>query len=658
MVLAVPLLCAPLLAASGTAQVPVAPLPDDTMRLPDLIVTATRVPLPREALPTPVTVLTGEAIRQQGIRTVAEALQAVPSASIVQAGPAGAQTSLFLRGGQSGYVKVLVDGVAVNDAGGAIDLADLTTDQVDRIEVVRGPVSVLYGSDAVAGVVQIFTRRGTGAPALAASTLGGLGERRHEDQRYGTADAEASVAGSTGNMGYLVGASRSWNEGAYPFNSDRRIDVLNGRVDWTGRPGSWVTATARFSDSDTGFPTDGAGNLVDHNARLERRSLTAGLEAGGRLADRVAATVQLGLLDRHQSALDEPDGPADTLGVYASRLDGSIRRVSADARLDIDLPASIASLGVVVQDQRGSSAYTSESEWGPTEAHADFRRRNRGYYAQVLSEPLPGLHITAGVRLDDNDVFGTFLTQRLGLTYGLGATRVRAAAGRGFREPTFAESFGSGFGDHGNPALVPERSRSRELGIDQRLGDRLSLGATWFDQRFEDMIQYTFSTPDPADPNYFNVGAATASGLELSAEASHARISLAASYTRLRTRVVDPGLATDASFAEGESLIRRPAHSGSLTGRYRLPDGALGVIVNRVGAREDLDFAAGFPAPRVTLDPYTTVDLSAEHRVPAAVGPRWDVLLRVRNTFDARYEAVRGFPAPGRVISAGVRMRL
>jgi vitamin B12 transporter len=631
--------------------------PADTLLLPGLVVTATRVAVRPEALPTPVTVLDGAALRERGVRTVADALRTVPGAAIVQAGPRGGQTSLFLRGGQSGYVKVLVDGVPMNDPGGAIDLADLSTEQVDRIEIVRGPVSVLYGSDAVAGVVQVFTRRGHGNPSLSVTTTGGLGERRHEDGRYGAIDAAGTVTGAAGPVGYSVGGGRSWNDGAYPFNSDRRIDLLNARLDWSGRAGSGLSASARFSDSDTGLPTDGAGNLVDRNTRLERRTWTAGLEAGQRLSERVIARLQLGLLDRDQLAHDEPDSPADTLGTYASRLHSTVRRLGADARLDVDLPGVIASAGVAVHDQRGTTAYVSESEWGPYAAEARFQRRNRGYYAQLLGEPVAGLHLTAGGRVDDNQVFGTFRTYRLGFAYALGQARLRGALGRAFREPTFPESFGSGFGDRGNAALVPERSRSWEVGVDGHIVGPIHAGATWFDQRFRDMIQYTFATADPDDPNYFNVGAATARGLELTADAALGAVRLDGSYTWLRTRVVDPGLVTDASFIEGEALLRRPAHSAALTGRYRITGGALGLTVHRVGERQDMDFGAGFPAPRTTLPAYVTIDLSGEQRLPTATGTAWDLVFRVENALDARYEAVRGFPAPGRMIVLGLRLR-
>jgi vitamin B12 transporter len=635
----------------AAAQASPAPEPGDTIALPGLVVTATRVPLPREALPTSVTVLTGVELRERGVASVADALRTVPGVHVARAGQHGAQTSLFLRGGQSGYVKVLVDGVAVNDPGGAIDLADLTTDQVERIEIVRGPTSVLYGSDAVTGVVQIFTRRGGGAPTLAVTAAAGRGERRYEDGSFGTLEGDAALTGTAGGVGYMVGGGRSWSEGAYPFNSDRRHDGLNARLDWSAPWGTELSVTTRFTDSDTGFPTDGSGALVSPTARLERRALTTGLDAGHRLSDRVTVRGQLGLLDRSQLS---HDGPVDAGGdFYRHAID--LTRVSADVRLDLDLPRATASIGAGRQDQRGATDYRSRSQWGPFDADAEFSRRNLGYYAQLLSEPVSGLHLTVGGRLDDNQVFGTFHTYRLGAAYILGDTRLRAAAGRAFREPTFAESFGSGFGDTGNPGLVPERAASWEVGAEQRLGPVL-LGASWFDQGFQDLIQYTFTTDTPEDPNYYNVAAAEARGVELTAELEVGSLAIGASHTRLRTRVLDPGLATDAGFVQGQPLLRRPANSGSLTGRYRFHGGSFGLTLNAVGEREDLDFGAGFPAPRVTLPSYTTVDLAAEARVPLPAGPPSAVILRVENLLDADYEGIRGFPAPGRLISVGVRV--
>ena len=663
---------------SGTPAGPETPdtVPADTFALPGIVVTATRVPLAREAVPVPVTVWTREELEARGVRTVADALAATPAATIVRTGSRGSQTSLFLRGGESDYVKVLIDGVAVNDPGGAFDFADLSTDQVERIEVVRGPVSVLYGSDAVAGVVHVFTRRGAGSPTVTAQLTGGRGRERGpagsaggqpvEPGAYGMIDAEATVTGSAGDLAYTVGGSRSWSEGQYPFNNERGHTTGTARLAWSPGSDTELTVTTRYTDSRSHFPTDGTGALVDRNARLDRELWTTSATAGFRLHDQLHARVRAGLATRDQRSVDTPDGPADTLGTYASTLVWELSRRTVDARLDWEPPVTLAgrtvvSAGVAWEEADATRAYDAQSDFGPTAAEADYGRGTIGYYAQLLTRPVDRVHLTLGGRIDDSDTYGGFETFRAGATVEpIDGTRIRGAWGRGFKEPSFDQVFGSGFGDLGNPELDPERSRSWELGVEQslELGPvSATASATWFDQRFERLIQFTFSPPAAEDPNYFNVGAAASRGLELEVGGRAGAMAVTASYTHLKTEVLDPGLASDAGFVEGEPLLRRPASAGRVTARYAADEGAISLSVNAVGEREDLDFAAGFPAPRVTLPGYTTVDLSAERTLPLP-GPATTALLRVENALDAEYQSAAGFPGLGRVVRVGLRMRV
>ncbi|MFW6206243.1 MAG: TonB-dependent receptor plug domain-containing protein, partial [Gemmatimonadota bacterium] len=643
----------PLAILAAVAPAP-AQVPDsataDTFALPGIVVTATRVPTPVESLPTPATVWTGAELEAQGLGTVAEVLERSTAATVVRAGSPGAQTSLFLRGGESDYVKVLVDGVAVNDPGGAFDFADLSTALVERVEVVRGPVSVLYGSDAVTGVVHVFTRRGAGAPSVTSRLMAGAGtERAGPGTEPGTTpgtyelwEADAAVTGAAGDLAYTLGGARSWSGGLYPFNNDRDSRTGTVRLAWAPAAGTELTVSSRYTDSRSHFPTDGTGALVDTNAFLDRELWTTSLAAGLRLHDRVTARVQAGLATRAQTTVDEQDGPADTLGVFASDLAWDVTRRTLDARVDWMLPATRTSLGVAWEQAEAATTYTSTSDLGPFDADAEHRRATRGAYLQALARPVSGLDLTVGGRWDDSDTYGTFFTYRLGAVLEpVAGTRVRGALGRGFREPAFAEVFGSGFGDVGNPELEPERSRSRELGLEQELG-ATRLSVTWFHQRFERLVQYTAAPSEPDDPSYFNVGAAAARGLELEARSTLGRVVVGASYTYLDTEVLDPGLATDAGFLEGEPLLRRPRHAGEVTARARLDEGSLGLTANLAGAREDLDFGAAFPAPRVTLPGYTTLDLSAEHSVPMP-GPDAAVLLRVQNLLDADYQSIAGF---------------
>src|SRR5438309_1397382 len=213
-----PLLRLSLLASLATSGGLAAQGPDTVMLNP-VVVTATRFPRSAAGVPAAVTVLRGADLRAEGISTVFEALREVPGAAVVQTGSFGGQTSLFLRGGQSDYVKVLVDGVPVNQPGGSFDFANLTTDNVERIEVVRGPASVLYGSDAMTGVVQIFTRRTADAGSAEASFRGGT---------YGTLAADARASGGTETASYAVSVSRFESNGMHAVNNRYYNTVFSG----------------------------------------------------------------------------------------------------------------------------------------------------------------------------------------------------------------------------------------------------------------------------------------------------------------------------------------------------------------------------------------------------------------------------------------------
>lgn len=264
--------------------------------------------------------------------------------------------------------------------------------------------------------------------------------------------------------------------------------------------------------------------------------------------------------------------------------------------------------------------------------------------------------------MDDNEAFGTHDTYRLGASYRLPTgTRLKGSWGTAFKEPTFFENFATGF-VRGNPELEPETSESWELGVEQEwTAAGLSLSLTWFDQSFEDLIQFTSAPPAPDAPNYFNVAAADARGVEVGAELElPAETGLELSYTWLETDVEDAGFdqGPDAAFVEGDRLLRRPTHAARLGLHGPLPrDGSFRLDASWVGERDDRDFST-FPAERVVLDDYLRVD--AGLRLPllqaGSAGPGIEATLRVENLLDARYQEVRGFPASGRTLLAGAEV--
>ena len=627
--------------------------PKDSAVLAPVVVTATRLPQPAADVPAAVTVLRGADLRAKGIGTVLEALRDVPGAAVVQTGSFGGQTSLFLRGGQSNYVKVLVDGVPVNQPGGSFDFANLTTDNIDRIEVVRGPASVLYGSDAVTGVVQIFTRPGTGAPRgrAEASVRGGT---------YGTLVWDAAASGGTEAASYSISLSRFESDGTYPFNNRYHNTVFSGlaRVALPDRTDAKLTL--RYGDDMFHFPTNGAGVPVDHNQFTFGSGPTLGIDIGHYLAPRLEARLLLATNQTSGGFDNRPDSTAD--GSRFQSLD-DLRRSSADLRANWYLPSdAVVTVGTAVEQEHERSFNVCETSFGDcSTAPIDSSRWNTGYYTQLVTHVAAGVVLTTGARVDHNQRFGTYTTYRVGAVYRLRGTRLRATAGTGFREPTFIENYSTGF-SIGNPSLKPEHSRSWELGVEQQLGGgATTLSATFFDQRFVDMIDYNPGAPSGA-PNYYNVAAADANGVELGVRVAPTEpLSMAASYTYLHTDVTNPGFdpSSGALLAAGQPLTRRPKHSGRLDADYRVRSrSTVSVAVTYVGDRVDQDFST-FPFPRVSLPSYTRLDLATELDAlrPARGAPGLALSIRIENVLDHPYQEVKNFPARRRTLLFGGEVR-
>ncbi|MGH7584728.1 MAG: TonB-dependent receptor plug domain-containing protein [Gemmatimonadales bacterium] len=617
----------------------------------DIVVTANRLPLSAGSEPAAVTVLDGEELRRRGVRFVADALREVPSANVVSTGSWGGVSSLFMRGGESDYVKVLLDGVPLNAPGGAIDLAALTLDNIDRIEIVRGPASVVHGSDAVSGVVQLFSRRGGGPVAGAATITGGS---------YGTWVGEASATGGGSRVSASAGVSRTVTDGTYGFNSDFDNTVLSGRVGYAPAAATDIALAARWGDHSSHFPTDFAGLPVDSNQVTFERQLALSLDGGHRFSDLVEGRLALTFADADGGARNDSDSPGDTVGfAYASTQDRDASRLGADLRALLRPGAVITvSTGVALEREAESRTGESTSNFGSgafTEPDVPFdeSRTTASWYAQAAGDVLTPLTVTAGARVDDGD-FGSFFTWRLGASFRAAReTRLRGSVGTAFKAPSLAETFANSPFEVGNPELDPEQSRSWEVGVAQGLlAGVLTLEATWFDQHFKDLIQY--QTAAPGEPTYFNLGEASARGLEVGLRVRPtSSVAVSAAYTRLDTEVTESGGGGSVAFQPGEPLLRRPSDAGTL-GIDVWPAGAVraGARVTWVGSREDVDFNA-FPAERVTLGSDALVDLTLEVR-PATSFPL-AATLRLENALDEEYETIVGYPGRGRAVFLGVR---
>jgi vitamin B12 transporter len=613
-------------------------------------VTATRVPIRLDLVSSAVTVWTAAQLREAGYRTVAEVLRDTPAASVVASGSFGGQTSLFLRGGESDYVKVLLDGVVLNQPGGAFDFADLSLENVERIEIARGPGSVLWGSDAMSGVIQIFTRTGAGPAAVTAGAATGT---------YGASQYRATLAGSAGTLAYAAEAGRFTAEGLLPFNNRYEQSAGAARLRLTPDARTDLALAVRYADQAYHYPTDGAGHLVDSNTFRFERGPVWTLEAGYAVSSRLALRFAYGLKRAEQGIDDRADGPADTLGFFGFQSQDRVRRSTLGARADWRTGGGLVSVGVDLERQRLDGRSESQSEFGPFPDSLHARRRNDALYVQAFTGLERPLTVQAGARLDINEQYGRFVTVRGGAVYRLsGQNRLRASAGTGFKEPTFYENFAAGF-VRGNPDLAPERTRSWEVGLEHRVG-RATVSVTYFDQAFRDLIEYTGS-PAPGAPNYFNITGATADGAEAELRADVGRGWLAVfSYTYLDTRVTHAGFdaGPDAAFAPGRRLLRRPTDAAALQVHAPLgPRAHAALALRHMGARDDHDFTT-FPAARVTLPAMTRVDLSVAYDIPVASGIGLTLAARIENLFDDDTRDVANLPARGRVVTVGVSSRL
>lgn len=621
----------------------------EPVELEGLVVTANRWAQLQWTVASHVTVLEGDDLERAGVRFVADALRRAAGLAVARNGSFGAVTSVFLRGGESDHVLVLVDGVRVNEPGGRFDFGALAADNVERIEIVRGPGSALYGSGAVSGIVHVFTRRGAAGSRASASFGGGS---------FGARTWLGQLSGGSSALSYAFSLGRTDTDGILAFNNAFRRTTVTGRVH--GRPGRRTDAVValRYQDRRFHYPTDGAGAVVDRNAHSFGDALSVSVDAGHRWTDAFETRATLSLHDTDAGTHDASDGPADTLGFYGFRSLDDVRRATVDARAAWRPGdgGTVLAAGWEVEQQTIRGFNQSMSQYGASSGSTNNERWNRAAYAQ-LAWTRGGLALNGGGRAEDNERYGTALTWRAGAVWRASeasATRLRAQVGSGIKAPSFSEVYATGFVT-GNPDLKPERSTGVEAGLDHELaGGAARVSVTAFRHGYRDLIQYTPSPPVAGAPNFYNVAKARSRGVEAEAAVTTARLALAGSYSWTDAKIVDPG------FADEGPLLRRPAHAVAATASARVAGRlALDLNVRRVGERADMDFAV-WPAAPATLPAYVVLDLSAVLDVTTATRgrPGLELTLRAANLLDEDYQEAWGFRAPGRAFYVGGRVAI
>lgn len=631
---------AAVLACSTGARAQEEPDSLELIHMPPIVVTATRTAMPPGEVGTSITVVTREEIERRQYRTVLEALRGVPGVAVAQAGPGGV-ASAFLRGAAADHTLILLDGVELNDPSspnGAYDLANLLTESVERIEVVRGPQSPLYGSSAMGGVIQILTRRGEGPPAPTVMFEGGT---------HGAFQGTLGLAGSTGALAYTVALARRETDGVsaatagsgHAERDGQRVGALSGRLEWRPAAALVLGLSVRASNADTDRDQEGPGG-DDPNAVTEADEVALRVE--GRIATwggRWEGTISASLADHDRESRDEID-ERHPLDRSRGTFDG--RRWKVDWQNELALgEAQRLTFGVETERETAATTFASDGEFGPFESvFPEASARTTGAFVQHHARLGQAFFVTVGARVDDHSRFGSAATLRVTPTLHIETTgtRVKASYGTGFKAPTLFQLFDPQFGNDG---LEPEESDGWDAGLEQDLAaGRVRVGATAFATGFENLVGFEF--PE----GFRNVSAAATRGVEAWASMfPGAGIRLNGSYSFNDTE--------DESGGEdhGKPLLRRPRHQASLD--LGVPAGERGQIalgVRLMGEREDRDFSV-FPAERVTLDGYSLVRVAAS----------WDLTEtmrlfgRIENLLDEEYEEARHFGTEGRAVFVGVQ---
>ncbi|MEE9154295.1 MAG: TonB-dependent receptor [candidate division NC10 bacterium] len=604
---------------------------ENVIPLSEVVVTATRTKTPRSQLTKAVTVITKEDIKERQLLTVEEALREVPSLNVVRQGSIGSQTSVFLRGANSDQTLVLIDGVRIaTSTTGGFNFADLTTDNIERIEVVRGPQSTLYGSDAIGGVINIITRKGEGKPRHNVTVEGG---------RHATFRTKLSSTGGFEFGDYSVTASYLDTDG-FLDHDDYKNTSVSGNFGIKLGADAHLSLFSRYIDGDKNLPPV-LGRGFDPNQEFKSKYY----QGGGVLEQQVLPwldySLRMAVTRTDQKFSDPPDFRSPTSFTF-SETDAQV--LDFNGQVDVR-PLPEVTITVGGEWSRQSADFSSDGAFSgfPFSSEFDEHTTDVAFFGQgelVLFEDR--VILVGGGRVDDHSDFGTAVTGQFSgafLIHETG-TKFKGSWGTGFHAPDLADLFFPGFE---NPDLQPEEVESFEVGIEQVLWeDRFWLEVIYFDNDFTNLFQFNAATS-----RVENIAQASAKGVEISATVLPLPgLRVSGSYSRVDTEDEETG----------QDLLRRPQDTvfGQVTYTF-LERATASVSVLYVGERADQDFTT-FPSRRVTLDPYTKVDLALSVLLLEDQGilNKLQVKAKIDNLFDEDYEEAFGFPAPGLVYLFGV----
>lgn len=611
--------------------------------LNEMIVTANKTETPYYTLASSVSVITSAEISKRQLNTVVEVLRDMPGLVVVEQGGPGKLASVYMRGANSNHTLVIVDGVKMNDASSpnnAFDFSTLNTNDIDRIEIVRGPQSTLYGSEAIAGVINILTKHGTDKPQYFVSSEAGSN---------GYYRGNVSALGNYGILNYAIAATRNGSNGISASDSKFGNTEKDGYSNnfFSSRFGLNFSENAKlnfiykFSKTETDLDqNEKNGDDPNYTYNSEEHLFKGGINF--LLFDGIWRLQLNGsYFKRFSRALDLPDQirPNTSSDSYS---DAS--RTKFDLQNNIRLAENnLVTFGIETELEKAATSYNSNGEWGPFESiFPEQSNRTTGIYLQDQFSLANSFFASVGLRFDDHQKFGKVTTYRVAPAYFIHetGTKLKMSYGSGFKEPSLFYLYDPTFG---NPKLEPEKSKGWDAGVEQFFENgRFSLGVTYFNLKLENMFGF--------DSNFktINIAKASSNGIEVTATAQNLdnfTLNLNYTYTEAKDE-----------YEQGDDfdkpLLRRPKNQLSFNINYKLNELLnLNSQINIVGKRDDKDFES-FPAKRVSMPAYTLVNFSASYKLMDKIG----LTARITNLFDAQYEEVLYYGTLGRCFYVGANL--
>src|SRR5215470_6234969 len=614
---------------------------DDTRKIDPVIVTATKIETPREEIGASVSVVNGDDFPTYHYPSVDEAMRNVPGLEITRSGSYGKLSTLTIRGANANQIQVLVDGVRVKSpTTGQVDLSDISPDLIERIEVIRGPQSTLYGADAIGGVVNIITRKGKGP--FSATAEGGAGN-------YDTYTGRGWFGGSYSLLDYSGSISHFESNGQFKNDSSDK-NAVNLRLGVSLPWESSLAFSLRWVRNETGLPVKFLNSppfvlpnepIIDSNNRQISETLVMALAGHTKPFDWWEIDARGGRYQNTTTFVDLPDAaeqcPFAPFGSCEFPGRFNVERWEAELVNHFHIGKwSTSSIGLEYRTEDGEAQGAT-----PFDASSN----TRSAFFQQTFRLWDRLFMSAGFRVEDNSVYGTHWTERGSLAYVIKewGTKIRGGAGSGVRAPTFNDLFFPGFSD---PTLKPETSFSWEVGVDQKLWkDRIRLGLTYFNNKFTNLISI-IPTDTPPFVKGVNVGEARAEGFEFtSAVDILENLTAWLNYTY-----------TDSENLQTHRLLPREPYDRLNFGVNWRPIPRLELFADAQWVSKQFEPVSG--GVWLWNSSYTVVNAGGTYRLfqRFAFVQGVDLWTRIQNLTNQHYSEVHGFPALGINALAGLRV--